>query len=149
MPSGDLETAAAAPLLPPLASSLAHEPPATPPPADCLGVGSFIFFTLGADFLLPWNAYITVVDYFAFLYPDASVDRVFSASYMLSCLLKSYPSSSSCSASRNPALGRKKEWKNVEDEWWVPLLVSGWWNLENEYVGLINRNIKLSTFTKG
>lgn len=88
MAGGDLETAAAAaPLLPPPASSLADEPAAAPPPADRLGVGYLIFFTLGAGFLLPWNAYITAVDYFAFLYPGAPVDRVFSVSYMLACLL--------------------------------------------------------------
>ena len=85
MAGGDVEAAAAAaPLLPPPASD---EPSAAPAPADRLGVGYLVFFTLGAGFLLPWNAFITAVDYFAFLYPGAPVDRVFSVAYMLSCLL--------------------------------------------------------------
>jgi solute carrier family 29 (equilibrative nucleoside transporter), member 1/2/3 len=79
MAGGDLETA----LLPPAASFL----PAAPPPADRLGVGYLVFFTLGAGFLLPWNAFITAVDYFSYLYPGAPVDHVFSVSYMVSCLL--------------------------------------------------------------
>ena len=84
MAGGDEESAAAL-LLPPPAGSAEVEHP--PPPADRLGVGYLIFFTLGAGFLLPWNAYITAVDYFSYLYPGAPVDRVFSVSYMLSCLL--------------------------------------------------------------
>ncbi|CAO2187400.1 unnamed protein product [Urochloa humidicola] len=88
MAGGDVEAAAAAaPLLPPPASSLSDEPSSPAPPADRLGLGYLIFFTLGAGFLLPWNAFITAVDYFAFLYPGAPVDRVFSVAYMLSCLL--------------------------------------------------------------
>jgi solute carrier family 29 (equilibrative nucleoside transporter), member 1/2/3 len=87
MAGGDLETAA---LLPPPASSLpdaADLLPHDPPPADRLGVGYLVFFTLGAGFLLPWNAFITAVDYFSYLYPGAPVDRVFSVAYMLACLL--------------------------------------------------------------
>lgn len=87
MAGGDVETAAAAPLLPPPASSLADEPSAVSPPDDRLGVGYLIFFTLGAGFLLPWNAFITAVDYFDFLYPGAPVDRVFSVSYMVAAFL--------------------------------------------------------------
>uniref|UniRef100_A0A0D9X5D5 Equilibrative nucleotide transporter 1 n=1 Tax=Leersia perrieri TaxID=77586 RepID=A0A0D9X5D5_9ORYZ len=74
-------------LLPPPASSLDDEPSSRPPPADRLGIAYIIFFTLGAGFLLPWNAYITAVDYFSYLYPGAPVDRVFSVSYMLACFL--------------------------------------------------------------
>lgn len=85
MAVGDVETAA--PLLPQPASALADEPSAGPPPDDRLGIGYLIFFTLGAGFLLPWNAFITAVDYFDFLYPGAPVDRVFSISYMVSALL--------------------------------------------------------------
>ncbi|XP_048536407.1 equilibrative nucleotide transporter 1 [Triticum urartu] len=84
MAGGD-EEATTALLPPPAGSAEAERPP--PPPADRLGVGYLIFFTLGAGFLLPWNAYITAVDYFSYLYPGAPVDRVFSVSYMLSCLL--------------------------------------------------------------
>ncbi|GAB2220492.1 hypothetical protein Drorol1_Dr00008146 [Drosera rotundifolia] len=42
-----------------------------------------IHFTLGAGFLLPWNAFITAVDYFTYLYLSLNVDRVFSVTYML------------------------------------------------------------------
>ncbi|XP_051201047.1 equilibrative nucleotide transporter 1 [Lolium perenne] len=83
MAGGDVEATAA--LLPPPAGS--EEAERAPPPEDRLGVGYLIFFTLGSGFLLPWNAYITAVDYFSYLYPGAPVDRVFSVSYMLSCLL--------------------------------------------------------------
>ena len=38
---------------------------------------------LGAGFLLPWNAFITAVDYFSNLYPDVSVDRISAVVYML------------------------------------------------------------------
>ncbi|CAD6247010.1 unnamed protein product [Miscanthus lutarioriparius] len=87
MAGGDVETAAA-PLLPPPASSLADDPSsAGPAPDDRLSFAYLIFFTLGAGFLLPWNAFITAVDYFAFLYPGAPVDRVFSISYMVSGFL--------------------------------------------------------------
>jgi equilibrative nucleoside transporter 1/2/3 len=82
MAGGD-EEATKALLLPPGSKEAEHPPP----PADQLGVGYLIFFTLGVGFLLPWNAYITAVDYFSYLYPGVPVDRVFSVSYMLSCLL--------------------------------------------------------------
>uniref|UniRef100_A0ACD5ZVP4 Uncharacterized protein n=1 Tax=Avena sativa TaxID=4498 RepID=A0ACD5ZVP4_AVESA len=85
MAGGDEEEATTAMLLPPPAGSAEAGHP--PPPVDRLGAGYFIFFTLGAGFLLPWNAYITAVDYFSYLYPGAPVDRVFSVSYMLSCLI--------------------------------------------------------------
>jgi equilibrative nucleoside transporter 1/2/3 len=84
MAGGDVEATTA--LLPPPAGS--EEVERAPPPEDWLVVGYLIFFTLGAGFLLPWNAYITAVDYFSYPYPGAPVDRVFSVSYMLSCLLR-------------------------------------------------------------
>ncbi|KAL2903230.1 Equilibrative nucleotide transporter 1 [Bienertia sinuspersici] len=52
-------------------------------PNDSYHFAYIIFFTLGAGFLLPWNAFITAVDYFDFLYPDQSVDRIFAVVYML------------------------------------------------------------------
>ncbi|KAI4382598.1 hypothetical protein MLD38_008543 [Melastoma candidum] len=75
---GPLETAA---LLPP--------PPPSPRkvPDDSFHFAYVIFFTLGAGFLLPWNAFITAVDYFSYLYPDESVDRVFAVVYMLVALV--------------------------------------------------------------
>ncbi|EHA8587756.1 equilibrative nucleotide transporter 1 [Cocos nucifera] len=56
-------------------------------PKEGFHVAYLVYFTLGAGFLLPWNAFITAVDYFSYLYPAAPVDRVFSVAYMLSCLL--------------------------------------------------------------
>ncbi|XP_057774609.1 equilibrative nucleotide transporter 1 [Salvia miltiorrhiza] len=52
-------------------------------PRDTFHLAYIIYFTLGAGYLLPWNTFITAVDYFSFLYPDASVDRVFAVVYML------------------------------------------------------------------
>ncbi|KAG2707526.1 hypothetical protein I3760_05G151400 [Carya illinoinensis] len=50
---------------------------------DAFHLGYIIYFTLGCGYLLPWNAFITAVDYFSYLYPDASVDRIFAVAYML------------------------------------------------------------------
>ncbi|XP_075511583.1 equilibrative nucleotide transporter 1 [Primulina tabacum] len=58
-----------------------HPPPKIP--RDSFHLAYVIYFTLGAGYLLPWNAFITAVDYFDYLYPDASVDRVFAIVYML------------------------------------------------------------------
>ncbi|XP_010250408.1 PREDICTED: equilibrative nucleotide transporter 1 [Nelumbo nucifera] len=55
-------------------------------PKDTFHLAYIIYFTLGTGFLLPWNAFITAVDYFTYLYPDVSVDRVFAVVYMLICL---------------------------------------------------------------
>ncbi|KAL6571809.1 Epsin-1, required for endocytosis and actin patch assembly [Orobanche hederae] len=52
-------------------------------PKDSFQLAYIIYFTLGAGYLLPWNAFITAVDYFTYLYPDASVDRVFAIVYMV------------------------------------------------------------------
>ncbi|GFQ05933.1 equilibrative nucleotide transporter 1 [Phtheirospermum japonicum] len=52
-------------------------------PKDSFHFAYIIYFTLGAGYLLPWNAFITAVDYFTYLYPGASVDRVFAIVYML------------------------------------------------------------------
>jgi solute carrier family 29 (equilibrative nucleoside transporter), member 1/2/3 len=42
------------------------------------------FFVLGIAVVLPWNAFITAVDYFDHLYPDVHVDTTLSFVYMLS-----------------------------------------------------------------
>nr|XP_021842794.1 equilibrative nucleotide transporter 1-like [Spinacia oleracea] len=55
-------------------------------PKDSFHFAYIIYFTLGAGFLLPWNAFITAVDYFGYLYPDESVDRIFAVAYMLTGL---------------------------------------------------------------
>ncbi|KAL3835563.1 hypothetical protein ACJIZ3_010299 [Penstemon smallii] len=52
-------------------------------PKDSFHLAYIIYFTLGAGYLIPWNAFITAVDYFSYLYPDASVDRVFAVVYMI------------------------------------------------------------------
>lgn len=57
------------------------------PPEDAFHLAYAVYFTLGAGFLLPWNAFITAVDYFAYLYPGANVDSVFAVCYMLLGLL--------------------------------------------------------------
>ncbi|XP_028784217.1 equilibrative nucleotide transporter 8-like [Neltuma alba] len=46
-----------------------------------------IHFFLGAGNLLPWNALITAVDYFAYLYPTKHIEKVFSVAYMASSVL--------------------------------------------------------------
>ncbi|XP_047310358.1 equilibrative nucleotide transporter 1 [Impatiens glandulifera] len=59
-------------------------------PNDSFHLAYIVYFTLGAGYLLPWNAFITAVDYFSYLYPDAPVDRIFAVAYMvlgLICLL--------------------------------------------------------------
>lgn len=56
-------------------------------PQDSFHFAYIIYFTLGLGFLLPWNAFITAVDYFSHIYPDASVDRIFAVVYMLVCLV--------------------------------------------------------------
>ena len=52
-------------------------------PEDKWDLAYIVYFTLGFGYLLPWNAFITAVDYFSYLYPDASVDRIFAVVYML------------------------------------------------------------------
>lgn len=52
-------------------------------PEDTYHFAYIIYFTLGAGYLLPWNAFITAVDYFSYLYPDVSVDRIFAVVYMV------------------------------------------------------------------
>ncbi|KAH7572415.1 hypothetical protein ACOSP7_015569 [Xanthoceras sorbifolium] len=53
-------------------------------PRDTYKIAYIIHFFLGAGNLLPWNAFITAVDYFGYLYPLKHVEKVFSVSYMCS-----------------------------------------------------------------
>ncbi|XP_039119888.1 equilibrative nucleotide transporter 1-like [Dioscorea cayenensis subsp. rotundata] len=81
--------AAAESLLAPGSTAL---PPGTaarhpPPPEEGSFTAYVIYFILGTGYLLPWNAFITAVDYFSFLYPSASVDRVFPVAYMVTNLV--------------------------------------------------------------
>ncbi|KAK3436712.1 hypothetical protein EUGRSUZ_C01518 [Eucalyptus grandis] len=56
-------------------------------PLDTCKLAYIIHFLLGAGNLLPWNAFITAVDYFSYLYPDEHIERVFSVGYMSSSVL--------------------------------------------------------------
>ncbi|KGN61542.1 equilibrative nucleotide transporter 1 [Cucumis sativus] len=51
-------------------------------PKDSFHFAYIIYFTLGFGYLLPWNAFVTAIDYFSYLYPDANVDRIFAVVYM-------------------------------------------------------------------
>jgi equilibrative nucleoside transporter 1/2/3 len=59
---------------------------ATPEPRDDYNAAYSVFFALGVGLILPWNAFISAVDYFQVLYPDAHTDRVFALAYMFPCL---------------------------------------------------------------
>ncbi|WVZ03400.1 hypothetical protein V8G54_024206 [Vigna mungo] len=52
-------------------------------PEDKWDLAYIVYFFLGFGYLLPWNAFITAVDYFSYLYPDTSVDRIFAVVYMI------------------------------------------------------------------
>ncbi|KAL9223980.1 hypothetical protein vseg_000058 [Gypsophila vaccaria] len=54
---------------------------------DTYNIAYILHFFLGAGNLLPWNAFITAIDYFENLYPSKNVERVFSISYMSASLL--------------------------------------------------------------
>ncbi|KAL3696531.1 hypothetical protein R1sor_010607 [Riccia sorocarpa] len=54
---------------------------------DVANLALATYFAMGVCYLLPWNAFITAVDYFDYLYPNSHIDRVFSVSYLLPCLV--------------------------------------------------------------
>ncbi|KAG8367421.1 hypothetical protein BUALT_Bualt16G0070100 [Buddleja alternifolia] len=56
-------------------------------PTDHYKTAYILHFFLGAGNLLPWNALITAVDYFGYLYPEKHVEKVFSVVYMTSSLI--------------------------------------------------------------
>ncbi|KAL5725850.1 hypothetical protein ACHQM5_008945 [Ranunculus cassubicifolius] len=56
-------------------------------PKDTYNFAYFIYFLLGASSLFPWNTFLTAVDYFTYLYPTSSIDRLFTLIYMLVVLL--------------------------------------------------------------
>ncbi|KAF2318057.1 hypothetical protein GH714_041389 [Hevea brasiliensis] len=58
-----------------------------PGPRDSYKIAYIIHFLLGAGNLLPWNAFITAVDYFGNLYPTRHVEKVFSVAYMSSSVV--------------------------------------------------------------
>ncbi|KAI3803469.1 hypothetical protein L1987_31621 [Smallanthus sonchifolius] len=51
-------------------------------PKDPYHLAYMIHFLLGAGYLIPWNAFITAVDYFQYLYPNKHINKVFSVGYM-------------------------------------------------------------------
>ncbi|KAJ9537704.1 hypothetical protein OSB04_030437 [Centaurea solstitialis] len=51
-------------------------------PKDSYKLAYIIHFLLGAGYLIPWNAFITAVDYFNYLYPTKHINKVFSVGYM-------------------------------------------------------------------
>ncbi|KAF5741993.1 equilibrative nucleotide transporter 8 isoform X1 [Tripterygium wilfordii] len=53
-------------------------------PRDTYRIAYIIHFLLGAGNLLPWNAFITAIDYFGNLYPNKNIEKVFSVAYMSS-----------------------------------------------------------------
>lgn len=52
-------------------------------PPDKKNLCYLAFFSLGTGVLFPWNAFITAVDYFQYLYPAQHVDRVFCVVYQI------------------------------------------------------------------
>ncbi|CAN0838621.1 Equilibrative nucleotide transporter 8 [Linum grandiflorum] len=56
-------------------------------PKDAYKVAYIIHFLLGAGNLLPWNAFITAIDYFGSLYPTKHIEKVFAVAYMSSSVL--------------------------------------------------------------
>ncbi|KAK4774829.1 hypothetical protein SAY86_009764 [Trapa natans] len=63
------------------------EQEASVPTRDTCKIAYIIHFLLGAGNLLPWNAFITAIDYFGYLYPGNHIERVFSVAYMASSVL--------------------------------------------------------------
>ncbi|KAI3521233.1 hypothetical protein L1887_10694 [Cichorium endivia] len=55
-------------------------------PKDPYYIAYIIHFLLGAGYLVPWNSFITAVDYFHYLYPAKHVSKVFSVAYMVSAV---------------------------------------------------------------
>ncbi|GKB48859.1 equilibrative nucleotide transporter 8-like protein [Tanacetum coccineum] len=54
---------------------------------DPYNITYIIHFLLGAGYLVPWNSFITAVDYFQDIYPTKHVTKVFSVAYMLAATL--------------------------------------------------------------
>ncbi|GJV59221.1 equilibrative nucleotide transporter 8-like protein [Tanacetum coccineum] len=54
---------------------------------DTYKIAYMIHFLLGAGNLLPWNALITAINYFGYLYSEKHMEKVFSVAYMSSSLL--------------------------------------------------------------
>eukprot|EP01018_Ginkgo_biloba_P017498 Gb_41767 [translate_table: standard] len=57
------------------------------PPKDRCHLAYIIHILLGAAFMLPWNVFVTAVDYFSYFYPGEQVDRVFAVVYIIPSLV--------------------------------------------------------------
>jgi len=57
------------------------------PPKDKYHAAYWCYLIMGMGLLLPWNAFITAVDYFTALYPGKHVDRVIPVAYNVPNLL--------------------------------------------------------------
>ncbi|XP_023764675.1 equilibrative nucleotide transporter 8 [Lactuca sativa] len=55
-------------------------------PKDPYYIAYIIHFLLGAGYLVPWNSFITAVDYFQYLYPAKHISKVFSVAYMVAAM---------------------------------------------------------------
>ncbi|KAI3775005.1 hypothetical protein L1987_49573 [Smallanthus sonchifolius] len=55
-------------------------------PKDTYHLAYMIYFLLGAGYLIQWNAFITAVDYFEYLYPTKHINKVFPIGYMSAAL---------------------------------------------------------------
>lgn len=64
-------------------TELLLQKPTTKTPKDSYHLAYITYFILGTGYLIPWNAFITAVDYFSYLYPSAAVDRIFAVVYMV------------------------------------------------------------------
>ncbi|XP_022956603.1 equilibrative nucleotide transporter 1-like [Cucurbita moschata] len=56
-------------------------------PSDPFNLTYITYFFLGVGCLLPWNIFITAVDYFSFIYPETRVDRIFAVANLLVALI--------------------------------------------------------------
>ncbi|EPS72985.1 equilibrative nucleoside transporter 1 [Genlisea aurea] len=60
-------------------------------PQDSFNIAYVMYCALGAGLYFPFNAFITAVDYFSYLYPEAAVDRAFSVVNFLSSVAALLP----------------------------------------------------------
>ncbi|KAL4015911.1 hypothetical protein IC575_023520 [Cucumis melo] len=51
-------------------------------PKDSFNLIYITYFILGVSCLLPWNTFITAIDYFSHIYPHTHINRIFSVVYM-------------------------------------------------------------------
>mmetsp|Transcript_22543 Transcript_22543/g.62545 ORF Transcript_22543/g.62545 Transcript_22543/m.62545 type:complete len:442 (-) Transcript_22543:354-1679(-) len=56
-------------------------------PPDRFHVAYFCYFFMGLGLLMPWNSFITAIDYFSALYPDRRVDTMIAVAYNIPNLM--------------------------------------------------------------